>query len=479
MNREEFFDLAKHNPEALFQIFQQLQIQVQLLTQKVQDLEARLAQNSTNSHRPPSSNLFKPPNPKSLREKTSKKPGGQKGHQGETLKMSPTPQHFIIHPLKVCSYCSSSLKTTLPQGYEQRQVFDIPPRTLEVTEHQAEFKTCPHCKKRSYASFPQEVKQVVQYGKHLKALTTYLNTYQLLPYKRIAETIQDLFGHTLSLGTLCRINNECYELLEPVEVLIQEQLIQAEVVHCDESGIGVKGKLGWLHVASTPQVTLYKAHAKRGYEAIKEMGILDKLKGRAIHDHWKAYFQFACKHGLCNAHHLRELTYLEEEYGQIWASSMKRCLKKMKKLVEEKREKVSKLSSKVLSKWSRKYERLVRAGYKENLKREEEIPKIKKRGRVKQSKSLNLLDRLKEYQAEVLAFLYDFRVPFDNNLAERDIRMIKVKNKISGTFRSEQGAKIFCRIRSYISSVRKQGKNVMEALTKAFEGIPFLLSPSI
>jgi transposase len=314
----------------------------------------------------------------------------------------------------------------------------------------------------------------VQYGSRLRAVVVYLSQYQLLPYERMSEVFADLFGHKLSQATLVNANRVASEILKPVEDEIRRQIINSSVAHFDETGIRVNGKREWLHVASTERLTDYGAHNKRGYEAINDIGILPDFRGTAVHDCWRPYFTYSCSHALCNAHLLRELTFLEEEKNEKWAGRMSKLLLDIYADCEKAKASGMERLSKVFVKgFEKRYDRTVAEGFLANP-----LPKSRsqpgKRGRIKKTRAGNLLERLKNHKPEILAFMHDFSVPFDNNLAERDIRMAKVKQKISGTFRSWDGAHAFCRIRGYISTVRKNLVSVIQVLTDTFEGKPFV-----
>jgi transposase len=386
------------------------------------------------------------------------------------------PDHTIIYPVDQCQSCGHRLADEASIDVEKRQVFDIPPIQMEVTEHKAQIKECSHCGHLNKAAFPEQVKAPVQYGPRLKAIAVYLRQYQLLPYNRTRELFRDLFSTDLSEGTLTNITDTCSELLEHPIDQIQKQLEQSPVVNFDETGSSVYGKRQWLHSASTPNLTYFEIHPKRGSHAMDHMGILPNFKGRAIHDFWKPYFKYHCDHGLCNAHHLRELIFLHEQHGQRWAKNMIDCLIDIKKAVDEAKISTDTLLKKQIHKFETRYQNILDKGYNENPLPKKKSTK-KKRGRPKKSKARNLLERLDEHRKEVLAFMYDFKVPFDNNLAERDLRMAKVQQKISGTFRSQDGANAFCRIRSYISTTRKNAVNAIEAIVNAFAGTPYVPKP--
>ena len=377
----------------------------------------------------------------------------------------------IIHKPPECLSCGADLSDLPASDYECRQVFDLPPMRLEVTEHRAEIKHCPGCGNSNRASFAPSVTNAVQYGEGLKALGLYLMNYHLLPYRRTREILQDLFGQSVAEGTLAAAAAFCAEELFDTEAQIKEGLRESEVGYFDETGMYSEGKRIWLHVASTDSLTHYASHQKRGQEATKEIAILPLFRGRAMHDSLKSYLVYECRHALCNADHLRELTFIEEELGQEWAGEMKALLIEIKGKVEDaiargERE----LEASQIEEYERGFEEILKKGFE--LEASKPPPKTGKRGRKKQSKAKNLLDRLSQYRGERLAFMYDFRVGFDNNLAERDLPMMKVQQKVSGCFRTNEGARIFCRIRSYISTMRKQGHNVLTVLKSVFAGHP-------
>jgi transposase len=452
------------------QVYMKAQIEEQAL--EIKELKAQLAKNSTNSSKPPSSDGLKKPKPKSRRNKSSRKTGGQNGHKGVTLKQVENPDFTEKHGINVCEQCHCSLEGMDPTRIECRQEFEIPQVKAQVTEHQVEIKICPKCGFENIAKFPEHITQPVQYGNRAKGIMTYFSQSQLLPYERLQEIFRDIYMLQLSEGTLFNANYKCYIKLENCEQGIKSKIIESKIVNFDESGMRVKKELHWLHVAATEKLTYYDICEKRGGDAMDEIGILPEFEGRAIHDHWYPYFNYDCEHGLCNAHHLRELTYHTEQYEQSWCEDFETLLLKIKKTVDDcKTNGKSKLSAGRIKSFEGEYKRILSEGLTE-IPKLEEMPK--KRGRTKQHPTKNLWDRLYEYREETLAFMYDFNVPFTNNQGERDIRMAKLKQKISGCFRSQHGAKIFCRIRGYISTARKNGHNTLEALTKTFEGNPII-----
>lgn len=475
LTRQDFQTIYEQGPEAVFSIVTTLEEQTLLLAARVKELEDRLGKDSHNSSKPPASDGFAK-KPTSLRPQTGRKPGGQKGHPGKTLALTDTPDAVVVHAPNQCACCGLSLAEAAAQPGERRQVLDLPPLRLFVTEHQSQRKTCRGCGALTCGAFPEGVSQPAQYGPRVKALGVYLASYQLLPYHRIAGLFADLFAAPLSPGTLFAAQQAGAEKLSAVLAAIKAGLQKAAVVHFDETGLRVGGKLHWLHSAGTADLTYYDWHERRGQAGMSHAGVLSAFDGVAVHDGWASYFHYACRHALCNAHHLRELTALHEQEKQEWAASMRSLLVEVKKAVQRAKEQgEKKLSCLLVCRFEARYRKLLTQGFAANPP--PETPLVTKRGRVKQSPARNLLLRLQTGMEQTLAFLYDFAVPFDNNLAERDVRMMKVKQKVSGGFRSYGGADAFCAVRSYISTLRKQGQSVLPALEHVFLGKP--LCPKI
>ena len=458
-----------------------LECQVQDLTtrldaseQRVRQLEEQVAKDSRNSHKPPSSDGLAKPKPKSLRPKSERPTGGQPGHPGHTLRMVEKPDRIVPHRVERCSGCGRSLAGQEPERVERRQVHDLPEPKLEVTEHQAEVKTCP-CGCVNRAAFPPEAVAPVQYGPRVKSVGVYLGEYQLLPFDRLTEIMRDLFAcESFSEGTLANFKADCSRRLEPVEAAIRDLATTAPVAGFDETGVRATGSLHWLHTVSTHFLTWYYAHKRRGCEAMDAAGILADYRGCAVHDFWKSYFDYDCDHALCNGHLLRELVFLWEEQTQKWAKEMIDHLLGIKEAVATAcAAGLSALPPTDHDRFLQGYERIVQAGYAQNPVAQPPAGP-KRRGRRKQSKARNLLDRFRDHPDNILAFMRNFAIPFDNNQSERDLRMMKLRQKISGTFRSFEALVNFCRIRGYVSTARKNGVNALDALRRVFLGAPFV-----
>ena len=457
--------------EGLLKQLSEHESELRILRTQVEALLNQQAKDSHNSSKPPSSNGFKQPRTKSLRQKSGRQSGGQPGHLGSTLEWIEQPDFTEVHSVDKCQECGLFLIDTPVLKWELSQVHDLPALRLQVTEHRSEIKCCPHCQTLNRGAMPSDIASGVQYGSRLKGFMAYLSDYQLLPSERTIELLSDVLGCNISEGTLYNSRHQCFEELEPVELYIIGALQTSPVAHFDETGARVKGKLFWLHVASSDLLTYYFIHDKRGSEAMDEMGVLPQFKGTSVHDGFKSYAQYDCLHGLCNAHHLRELVFISERYEQPWAEHMIQLLLDIKTDVEEsKQQGLDVLASERLHFFAARYQDILTEGLRANPPVPSETPKS--RGRPKQSPPKNLLDRLQKQQSAVLRFMYDFRVPFDNNQGERDLRMVKVKQKISGGFRSLVGGQIFCRTRGYISTLKKQKLNILDELRKVFMGNP-------
>jgi len=473
LTHEEIRAVYDQGPEAVIALIEPLCAQIAELTARVKELADRLATNSRNSSKPPSSDSFTKQT-RSLRQPSGRKTGGQPGHPGTTLQQVAVPDQTLVHAPEQCVACGASLADVVSQpDPERRQVFDLPPLQLEVTEHRVVLKTCTMCGHCNRGTFPAGVACGASYGAGVKSVLTYLNQAHLLPSERSCQIVADVFGPPVSEGTLEAAIDLCTADLTETETCIKQGLARAEVAHFDETGLYVTGQRKWLHSASTLQLTHYACHDHRGATATQAIGILPVFGGRAIHDGFSAYWQYGCAHGLCNAHHLRELIFAHEQMHRTWAGQMKALLGEIKQAVDAAHaQQQTALAPTQIATYEQRYEAIVQAGLEEES--HSPPPPTGQRGRKKQSKSKNLLDRLAKYQAETLAFMQDFAVPFDNNLAERDLRMMKVKQKVSGGFRTMTGAQAFCRIRSYISTMQKQGHNAIAALKSVFLGTPLV-----
>jgi transposase len=438
------------------------------------ELKGRLAQDSHNSNRPPSSDgLGKRPRLGSLRKRLNKgkrkrKPGGQPGHPGRTLQQVPKADKEVVHPLNSCpcGECGGiSLRGQPVKGHELRQVFELPPIKLFVTEHQAEIKICPVSGKEVRAAFPEGVNAPVQYGPRYKGYMTYMNKEQFLPFKRLAQLSEDLFDQPLSPGTIVAANQQAYDNLAEFEGKLVKGLIKAEVLHADETGIRVGKQLHWLHVACTKKATFYGVHRNRSNAAMDSFGILPHFKGWLVHDDLKQYMKYDCLHAKCNEHILRQLNFVAEVEKEAWAEKVIQFL-------------LDQLDQSEQGPLDEKPFKKMLANYHDILKEGRLLHPRLARGqrRVKQSKAANLLNRLEDDDLSVLAFRFDPRVPFTNNAAEQVIRSAKVQQKISGCFRTLKGAKINARIKSYTSTCRKLGHNLWDAMQRAMIGKPFMPS---
>jgi len=447
-----------------------LRAQVRALLARVQELEARAAKDSHTSGKPPSSDGLKR-RTKSLRQPSGKKPGGQLGHRGETLHLVATPDTVVEHRPAVCTICQAALDEAPVVRRERRQVHEVPAVRLRVTEHQALHVRCPACQAVNVGAFPAEAPSRAQYGPQLRALAVYLVEEQLVPLGRVQQLLRDLLGVQLGRGTLVRWIQQASATLAPVEVQLTAALRQAPVLHNDETGVRRSGRLAWVHVASTRQLTRYTVHAKRGSAATDAMGILPDYTGVSVHDGFPTYRRYTrCRHALCNIHHLRELTFLEEQYHQAWATQLKALLLDMKAATEQARAAGRRQLPAVLRQtFVTRYRAVLAAGHAANPPPER---RPHQRGRVKQTPAQNLLERLWLGQEQVLAFLDDLTIPFDNNQAERDLRTLKMQQKVSGCFRSDPGADAFVRLRSYLATLRKQGQPLFAALQTVFAGRP-------
>ena len=447
--------------------------QMNRLSEQLKALQDRLAKDSHNSHLPPSSDRFVR-KPKSLRKPSEKKSGGQPGHRGSSLSWSSTPDEMIEQHVERCEACQQDLHGVAACGGERRQVVDVPSPRLVVREYRAEQKQCPDCQHITRAAFPAGVQAPLHYGATVGAMAVYLVEQQLLPLARACEVMSDLLGVQMSEGTVCDLIARCAGRLVPVEQQIKAALTKAEVIHQDETGLYVGGLRHWMHVTCTPTLTHYQVDASRGQAALEAIGILPQFTGISIHDGWSSYFLYDCQHAACLVHLLRDLVFLAEEQGAVWAADLKELLLDMKQATDEAREQGKHgLDPLEVIDWEARFLELLND---QDRLHPHALAPPGTRGRCKQSPARNLLDRLRKHQQAVLLFLEDLRVDFDNNLAERDLRMVKVQQKISGCFRSGAGSDAFARIRGYLSTLRKQGMPLLSALQATLGGHPVLPS---
>lgn len=440
---------------------------VQQQAARIAELEKRLNKNSSNSSKPPSSDgLGKPPRTTSLRENGKRNSGGQKGHKGETLKQIESPDIVKRHAALTCPDCRCSLISSPVIGIVKRQVFDIPPPKIEVTEHQAEIKYCECCDKRITATFPAGVLAPVQYGEVIRSWSVYYQYQHFIPEDRLQQLFSDLYGIQLATATLTSYNQIAFDALGPFEASVLSSVKNAVVKNLDETGFRVAGKTQWLHVASTKTATYYHVSSKR-------KSLLEGLSGTVVHDHWKSYYSLdGVEHALCNQHHLRELKAITEHDKEPWAYEMTRLLRVALRCRHF--HDYHPIPDSRIKRFITIYDKIIQVGlaYHEELT---PLPCKGKQGRQPRRTGHNLLLRLFHYKQDVLRFLHAPAVPFTNNDAERDLRMMKCKQKISGGFRTVQGAEQFARIRGFISTVRKQGLNIISSIQSLFSGtIPAL-----
>ena len=427
---------------------------------RIKKLEAQINKNSRNSSKPPSSD-----SPFKNKDKKKKKQsaGIKKKRKGTTLKQVEDPDEVVKFKVDFCEHCQSDLSAVNIQTLDKRQVTDLPPIKAYTIEYQGEVKECPHCHKITKAVFPEGVTHKVQYGSGIQAIAVYLRNYQLIPLKRTIELFRDLFNIHLSEGTIVNMTTRCADNLSGFMEIVKYKLITAKIMHNDETGINIRGILHWLHTAGNKDYTYLFPHKKRGQVAFDEIGILPEFTGVSVHDFWKPYEKYDCSHAYCNAHLIRELTFAHENLKQKWAAKMISLIFDIKEKVDLSKEHI--LKEDLISEFIRKYNKIIKQGYNANPPPK----KTGKRGRPKKGKALCLIERMDSHREEILRFMKEKDVPFDNNLAERDLRMVKVRQKISGTFRNINRVEDYCRIRSYISTMKKQKKDVFTALVDSFK----------
>jgi transposase len=484
MAEEEIRKLEKENADLKEQIakkdqrIEELEASLMRTLLRVEELERRLGKDSHNSSKPPSSDGLgrRPGKP---RKKSEKRSGRQKGHQGTSLLQVLTPDEILSYRPTHCEACQCDLQQEVGRVTERRQIHDIPEIHLQVVEHHVEEICCPACQHLTRAPFPMGVDAPAQYGPNVQSLAVYLSQFQLLPMARTCEALGDLCQCALSEATLVNWIAKAAKHLEPTIQWLKALLIASTFQHADETGIRIKGILHWVHVNATLWLTLYSWHRKRGQEALESIGIWPHFRGRAMHDRWSSYDRYACAHSLCGAHLLRDCLYVAEQEKQPWAQTMFDLLLAMNEAAEHWRSQGAKaIPQAERDDWIARYFETLASGLSMYAAQAPPIDGMvpKKAGRKKQDASKNLLDALLHRAENVLYFLDDLSVPFTNNQAERDLRMIKVQQKVSGTFRSTEGATAFCIIRSYLATMRKQGRSMLGAIAAVFAGSPFSIA---
>lgn len=442
-----------------------------VLSARVADLQARVGMNSKNSSKPPSSDGYAKPAPKSRRARSGKKPGKQPGAPGKNLAPVAEPDTVVEHTPERCQGCGSDLKDAPVTGEQRRQVFELPPVQATVTEHRVERRRCA-CGTETTAPFPFEATGPTCYGPNLRALVCYLVVRQHIPIKRVADLMRDAYGIPVSSGTIVAMVKEGAERLDAFLASLRDQLGRADVVHADETGLRVEASLYWVHSVSTALFTLYHLDKRRGVVAMDAMGVLARLSGVVVHDGWSPYRKYtAVAHALCNAHHLRELDGIGEVDQQGWATDMVAFLvDTWHRVLDARATGATSFSAGELAGIRSSYDTIITAGHGANPA----PPPTGRRGRPKKTKAANLLGRLDTYADDVLRFATDFAVPFDNNEAERQVRMVKVQQKISGGFRTEDGATAWLAVRSYLATVMKNGVNSLAALQRLMIKDPWM-----
>ena len=458
-NKTRPFELGEAEKNVLIDMLQE---QILLLKEKNKRLEKRLGalegrvnKNSSNSSKPPSSDMNKPKKTTSSKNKSGKKPGGQPGHKGKTLKNSRAPDQIVRLSVTNCEECGNNLKNK-KISMKSRQEFEIPEPKIFITEYQSESRDCS-CGYTTTACFPKHITHASQYGIRAKSLMVYMNQHQFIPYDRASQFFETVYGQKISPATIVNAVNTLGNRLCKLDSQIKKLLSKSDTAHCDETSMKISGTKHWLHTVGTKKLAHYAMHEKRGSKATQDIGILPEFKGTIIHDHWKSYFQYKnSKHALCNAHHLLELRFINEQHKMKWAKKMSLLLIKIKEhkdlFVKKSKDKFTKW---LLKKHNSEYNAILVKAHREQARR----------GTLD---SRNLIKRLSNFKQETLLFMNDFTIPFTNNLSEQDLRMSKVKQKISGCFRNTISADSFCKIRSMLISGRKNSKNIFKLIQRAF-----------
>lgn len=478
LTQESVAQACAKGPEAVWQLVSAVveaqQAIIEQLTARIAELERRLGKNSSNSSKPPSSDGLK--RTTSLRTNlTGRKPGGQPGHPGHTLRQSSRPDEIIEVPLSRCPQCAAALDAEPALAPELRQVFDLPPPRFLVTEYRAQRKMCPGCGQVRRASFPPGVEAPVQYGARFNAVMTQFHAGHFIPCARVGEVCEELFGHRPSDAAVMGSLHQSAAMMKPTVEAIAEALVRERVVHADETGVRSEKKTQWIHVCSTAKLTHLSRSEHRGVQAFAQADILPRYQGRLVHDFWAPYKTLGCGHGYCNAHLLRELKSMKEQHGHRWAGTLSAVLVEMKDAAEQARQSArSEVPEAPRKNLRQRYDQAVAAALLAHPRQQKRVAG-RRGGRIKQSLEHCLLARLQSEADNVLRFLYELDVPFDNNQAERDLRMIKVQQKVSGCFRSNAAAEAFCIVRGYLSTAKKHGLGMLEAILQALFSSPFSL----
>lgn len=439
---------------------------------RIEELEKRQVKDSHNSSLPPSRD-HGTRKPLGRREKSRKKSGGQPGHAGHTLNFVETADEVIVHRPVVCQHCQRDLSQYPGQIIERRQVHELPDLRLQVREHHLEAIGCPDCHQVTRGVFPREVTAPVQYGPGVQALAVYLSQFQLLPLQRTSDVLADVCQASISQGALLHWIAEAATRVQPRLERIRDLLLRAKLLHVDETSVHLGGKVHWVHEHGTRWLSLYRWHPKRGTEGIKAVSLVPDYRGRMMHDRWTSYDRYPCTHSLCGAHLIRDTIFVAEHEHQPWAERMVEHLRHMDHLTNQWRAQGARqLPAAVRQEVLAEYFEILRIGYAAHAN-QPMPPPPKRGGHKKQNPSLNLLDAFLHRAEQVLGFVEDLSIPFTNNLAERDLRMLKVQQKISGSFRSTEGLTAFCALRSYLSTMRKQGRPLLSSLRAVFAGSPF------
>jgi len=464
LNREELRALCLKDPDAVIAIIEQLEA-------RIVDLESRFNRNSHNSNNPPSSDRFR--KTKSLRKTGIRHTGGQEGHKGTTLVQTEKPDAIQNHKPDSCEHCGANLHGVTTSSIEKRQVFGVIIKR-HVVEHRSHQKECPHCHKLTRGQFPDQVTQPVQYDQSVISAAACFHNFGFVPYDPLSKMFRDILKIPISPATMINGDIRIAASLGSHDKAVRELLSQSPVIHCDETGFRVNADNQWLHVTSTEWLTLYQTHRSRGSAAIRDMGILPDYRGVAVHDCYTSYYQFsACDHALCIAHLMRELNGVLENTGHVWAQEMLDLLETIYDRIEDAKPCSHSLDLWTTGTFEQEFMRICEDGLA-GIPPPVPIPGSLRRGRKRQSAEKNLLDRLIRRKRDILRCMYDFNVPFTNNQAERDLRMMKVRQKRSGGFRTHDGATMFCKIRGYISTAMKNGVSPFIAIQDALKGSPFI-----